>query len=146
MLNEIMDTVTGRLYELFGDGYTIYTDSVKQGLEEPCFFVQFLEPSEKPMIGRRYFRRTDMCIQYMPGDIPQISGELNRVSDILMDGMEYITLSGSGLLCGTDRSHRAEEGVLTFFVSYNMFIVKQEPQEASMEELETNTQLRRSGN
>ena len=60
MLNEIMDAVTGRLYELFGDGYTIYTDRVKQGLEEPCFFVQFLEPSEKPMIGRRYFRRTDM--------------------------------------------------------------------------------------
>ncbi len=146
MLNDIMDAVTGRLYELFGDRYTIYTDDVKQGLEEPCFFVQFLEPSEKPMIGRRYFRRTDMCIQYMPGDIPQISEELNRVSDILMDGMEYITLSDSGLLHGTNRSHRAEEGVLSFFVSYNMFVMKPEPQEASMEGLEANTQLRRFGN
>jgi hypothetical protein len=59
--------------------------------------------------------------------------------------MEYITLSDGGLLRGTDRSHRAEEGVLSFFVSYNMFIVKQEPQEASMEGLEANTQLRRFG-
>ena len=81
MLNEIMNAVTRRLDELFGDGYTIYTDGVEQGLKEPCFFVQFLEPSEKPMIGRRYFKQTDMCIQYMPGDIPQIARELNRVSD-----------------------------------------------------------------
>ena len=57
MLNEIMNAVTRRLDELFGDGYTIYTDGVEQGLKEPCFFVQFLEPSEKPMIGRRYFRQ-----------------------------------------------------------------------------------------
>ena len=144
MLNEIMNAVTRRLDELFGDGYTIYTDGVEQGLKEPCFFVQFLEPSEKPMIGRRYFRQTDMCIQYMPGDIPQIAMELNRVSDILMDGMEYITLSDSNLLRGTGRSHRSESGVLSFFVSYNMFVVKGQPQEESMEELSANTELRRS--
>ena len=45
MLNDIMDAVTRRLNELFGDGYEIYTDAVEQGLKEPCFFVQFLEPS-----------------------------------------------------------------------------------------------------
>ena len=49
MLNDIMDAVTRRLNELFGDGYEIYTDAVEQGLKEPCFFVQFLEPSEKPV-------------------------------------------------------------------------------------------------
>ena len=144
MLNDIMDAVTRRLNELFGDGYEIYTDAVGQGLTEPCFFVRFLEPSEKPMVGRRYYRETAMCIQHLPGDTVQPSRELNRVADILMDGLEYITLGDGSLLRGHGRSHRTEDGVLTFFVSYNMFIMKPEPQEEPMEGLEASTQLRRS--
>lgn len=41
MLNDIMDAVTRRLNELFGDGYEIYTDAVEQGLKEPCFLCSF---------------------------------------------------------------------------------------------------------
>lgn len=136
MLNDIMDAVTRRLNELFGDGYEIYTDAVEQGLKEPCFFVQFLEPSEKPMIGRRYYRETAMCIQHLPGDTVQPSRELNRVADILMDGMEYVTLANGDLLRGTGRSHRTEDGVLSFFVSYNMFVLKQPTGEDPMESIE----------
>lgn len=143
MLNDIMDAVTRRLNELFGDAYEIYTDAVEQGLKEPCFFVQFMEPSEKPMIGQRYYRDTAMYIQYLPGEVPQPSRELNRAADILMDGVEYITLADGSLLRGTGRSHRIEDSILTFFVSYNMFVIKKRPQEASMEGLETNVQLRR---
>lgn len=143
MLNDIMDAVTQRLDELFGDGYEIYTDPVEQGFKEPCFFVQFLEPSEKPMIGQRYFRETAMCIQYHPGDIPQPSREMNRVADILMDGMEYITLGDGSLQRGTGRSYRTVEGVLTFFVSYNRFIYKNRPGEEPMDGMEIQTSLRR---
>lgn len=145
MLNDIMDAVTRRLDELFGDGYEIYTDEVGQGLEEPCFFVQFLEPSEKPMIGPRYYRQAAMCIQYMPGDVPQLSREMNRVADILTDGLEYINLADGGLLRGSGRSHRAAEGTLSFFVSYNLFLVKAQAQEEPMVSLQTGTQLRRHG-
>lgn len=144
MLNDIMDAVTRRLNELFGDGYEIYTDAVGQGLTEPCLFVRFLEPSEKPMIGQRYYRETAMSIQYLPGDTPQPSREMNRTADILMDGLEYITLGDGSLLRGTGRSHRTEDGVLTFFVSYNMFVVKSKAQEEPMEGLEARTELRRS--
>lgn len=144
MLNDIMDAVTRHLDELFGDGYEIYTDAVEQGLNEPCFFVQFLEPSEKPMIGQRYYRQSAMCIQYMPGDISQPSREINRVADILTDGMEYITMEDGSRLRGTGRSHRTEDGLLSFFVSYNMFVVKKQTQEEPMEGLCTNTELRRS--
>lgn len=144
MLNDIMDAVTRRLNELFGDGYEIYTDAVEQGLKEPCFFVQFLEPSEKPMIGQRYYREAAMCIQYFPEDLPQSSRELNRVADILMDGLEYITLGDGSLLRGTGRSHRTEEGILLFFVSYNMFVLKMKPEREPMEGLQANTELRRS--
>lgn len=134
MYNEIMDAVTKRLSALFPPetGYTIYTDAVEQRLSEPCFFVQFLEPSEKPMIGTRYYRKNAMCIQYLPGDIAKPSRELNRVLDILMEQMRMIGLKSGRKINGTDRSGRIDDGVLTFLVQYNTFDVREEenPEEA----------------
>ena len=77
-----------------------------------------------------------MCIQHLPGDTVQPSRELNRVADILMDGMEYVTLANGDLLRGTGRSHRTEDGVLSFLVSYNMFVLKQPAGEDPMESIE----------
>ena len=89
------------------------------------------------MIGQRYYRQTDLCIQYMAGDIPRLSRELNRAAGILMDGMEYITLPDGSLLRGTGRSARpdTEEKMLTFFVSYNMFVIRSMDQEKTMEDI-----------
>lgn len=137
MLNEIMDAVTRKLDGLFPD-CRIYTDETEQGLEEPCFFVAFLEPSEKPVIGRRCFRQTGMTIQYLPGENPEISREFNRVSDLLMDGLEYVTLEDGCLIRGTGRSARPDvaEKVLTFLVSYNLFTMKSGTVEDEMEQME----------
>lgn len=138
MYNDILDAITRRLNELFGDGYEIYTDPVKQVLREPCFFVQLLEPAEKPVVGRRYFRETGIAIQYLPGEPAQILREMNRATEILMNGMESITLADGSLLRGTGRSARPdlEEGVLTFFVSYNLYIIKEKKREDPMETIE----------
>lgn len=137
MYNDILDAITCRLNELFGDDYAIHTDPVRQGLKEPCFFVQFLEPTEKPMVGRRYFRDTGIAIQYLLGEQTEILREMNRAADLLMDGMEYITLSDGDILRGTDRSTRSdlEERVLTFLVNYNAFIIKPAEEVPGMDEL-----------
>lgn len=140
MYNEIMDAVTKQLSALFPPeaGYTVYTDAVEQGLSEPCFFVQFLEPSEKPMIGPRYYRKNAMCIQYLPGDIAKPSRELNRVLDILMEQMRMIELKRGRKINGTDRSGRIDDGVLTFFVQYNGFDIRENVQEDAMSEIRVN--------
>lgn len=136
MLNDIMDGVTRRLDELFGDEYTIYTDEVEQGLQEPCFFVGFMEPSEKPMLGRRSYRETGMYIQYLPGHPAQVNRELYRVSDLLMDGLETITLNNGDILRGTGRSSKVSDGVLHFFVNYNMFVIRSAEPSSEMEDME----------
>ena len=140
MYNEIMDAVTKQLSVLFPPeaGYTIYIDAVEQGLSEPCFFVQFLEPSEKPMIGTRYYRKNAMCIQYFPGDIAKLSRELNRVLDILMEQMRRIELKSGRKINGTDRSGRIDDGVLTFLVQYNTFDTREIIQEDAMSEIKVN--------
>lgn len=135
MLNEIMDGVTKRLDDIFPD-CQIYTDAVSQGLLEPCFFVQLLEPSENPMIGNRAFRQTGVCIQFLPGDVDQPSRERNRVVEDLMNGMEYIQLTDGSLLRGTGRNCRTEEGVLHFFVNYNAYIYKRKQPKEPMGTIE----------
>lgn len=136
MLNDILTGVNAKLKELFGEDTVIYTDAVEQGLKEPCFFVGFLEPSEKTVIGRRYFRNTGMYIQYLPGSPAQINRELYQVSDILMDGMETITLRNGDILRGTGVSSKVSEGVLNFFVNYNLFVIKPAEESPDMEAIE----------
>lgn len=142
MYNDILDAVARKLNELFGDSYIIHTDPVEQGFKGPCFFVELLEASEKPMIGGRYYRSGSMCIQYVPGEVSEISKELNRVADLLMDGLEYITLAEGSLLRGTKRSHKTENGTLSFFTTFHMFVVREKTQEDTMEVLEANTGVR----
>lgn len=144
MLNDIMDAVTRKVDELF-PGYPVHTGAVKQDLVEPCFFVHFLEPSEKPMVGRRYFRIANMCIQYLPGEVGEVQREINRVTDLLMEGMEYIILEDGSRLRGTGRVAQPdmETRVLTFLVSYNMFVIRQKPNEEPMEDMSAQTEVRR---
>lgn len=135
MQNEIMDAVTRRLDELFGDGCKIYTDNVEQGLETPCFFVGFLKTDVKQMLGRRSQRTYDMRIQYIPEE-KQPSRELNGISEQLMEGMEYIALSDGSLMRGTGRSSEISEGMLTFLVSFSGFFIRQEEPVESMMDLD----------
>ena len=144
MITEILDAVTRQLSELFDDEYAIYTDEVEQGLKEPCFFVTFLEPSEKPMIGQRYFRQTSMVIQFIPDESEMVSRNVYEVADVLIDGMEYITLSGGDLLRGTGRRWQVVDGVLNFFVNYNMFVRRKQEQQEPMEEIEVKRWIQKS--
>lgn len=137
MLNEIMKAVTNRLEELFGEDYAIYTSSVEQGLEEPCFFVGFLEPSERPLIGSRYFRNSSIYIQFLSDkEGLKLTTEVNEVADMLISGMEYIALSDGRKIEGTQRKCKIADGVLNFFVSYNTFGVKERPEAEPIERLE----------
>lgn len=133
MLNDILNAVARRLNELFGENFIIYTDKTGQELQMPCFFVRILETSERPMIGRRYFRRTGIAIQFLSNE--KSSQENNQVLDILMEGMESIILENGRKLSGTNRKSGAEEGILTFYVNYDQFVVK-EKEETPMEALE----------
>ena len=134
MYNNIMDAVTRKLDALFPE-ITVYTSGVEQGLIEPCFFVGFLEPSESPLLGNRYFRSTGMSIQYLPGEIEKPARELNHVLEILMESMEYLSLADGSLMRGTRRSGEPKDGVLNFFVNYDRFGLRAGKTEDPMENI-----------
>ena len=40
MINSIIEGISIAINTEFEDVYTIYTESVEQGLKEPCFFIK----------------------------------------------------------------------------------------------------------
>ena len=125
MINSIIEGISISLNAEFGDNYTTYTESVEQGLKEPCFFVFCINPTNRVFLGKRYFKTNQMCIQYFPVDKDRKKEECNAVSERLFDCLEYITVSGD-LVRGTKMNAEIVDGVLNFFVNYDFYVYKKE--------------------
>lgn len=139
MINKIIDAISISLNSAFGDGYEIYTESIEQGLQEPCFSVFCLNPTNNLFRNNKYFRNNQFCIQYFPStDEPK--AECNTVLEKLFDCMELITVNGD-LTRGSRMNGEVVDGVLNFFINYNMFVYKVEVPADNMEVLgiETDT-------
>lgn len=137
MVNEIRDGISIKLNATFGDGYKVYLKDVRQGLKEPCFFVALLQPERRPMIGPRSFQTNPFDIHYFPIDEAD-NGEMITVGEQLMEAMEIITLLNGDLIRGTNRKYEIVDGVLHFFVNFNMHLIK--PVDATlMETLDVET-------
>ncbi len=140
-LNKIIDGICEALHGEFGDGYEIYTEDVQQNLTEPCFIVVLVKPSTKQFLGKRYYRTNLFCIHYFPQSQTDAKAECIDVLERLMDCLEYITVDGD-MTRGTGMNGEMDDGVLSFFVNYNMFVVKGADIEPEMETLKYETNVR----
>ena len=129
-MNELMDAVSIQLDEAFG--FAVYGDSVKQGLETPCFLLFPVKVAQKRIVGARYTRNLTLDVRYFGG------GDEDDVRDIeqrLFDALEIVALPGGGYARGSGMHGRTEDGILHFFVEYNVFLFKTEEKDI-MEDLE----------
>lgn len=142
MVNDLIDGISIKLNQVFGDDVRIYGDEdVKQGLTEPCFFIAVLNPSQNNVIGTRSFRQNPFDIHYFPA-VQGSNEELQGKASELYDALEYITLINGDVVRGTKMNYEIIGGVLHFFVNYNMFIRKVEVPEDSMETLTVNNSVK----
>ena len=139
MINKIIDAISIAINSCFGDDYEIYTESVEQGLQEPCFSIVCVNPNREQFLKDRYFRTNTFCIHYFPSsDTPK--SECMDVYDRLLNALEYITIDGDKTR-GTKMSGNITDGVLNFLVNYDMFTYKQQTEEESMQEIATNMKV-----
>ena len=137
MIKAIIDALSIAINAEFGESYEIYTESVEQGLEEPCFSILCLNPKIDQKLGKRYFRTNMFCIHYFPKSDEKRS-ECHSVAERLFSALEYITITGD--LCrGTEMHYEVVDNVLSFFVNYDMHVYKDEPVEFMMESVTHNT-------
>jgi hypothetical protein len=139
MLNEIVNGIGLKLSKSF-NGINIHKEELEQGFEEPCFFIDLLNPSEKQIIGNRYLRSYLFDIVYFPKK--KSSEETFEVLDKLYSVLEYIELDDGTLIRGIERSSREEDRILHFFITYEMFIYKLDEEKPKMKKLDVNNGLK----
>lgn len=140
MINKIIDAISISLNSAFGDGYEIYTESIEQGLEEPCFSVFCLNPTNNLFRNNKYFRTNQFCIQYFPSTA-EPKAECNAVLEKLYDCLELITVTDD-LTGGSRMNGEIVDGVLNFFINYNMFVYKVEAPGENMGDLDVKTDVK----
>lgn len=144
MISSIIKGISVAINTEFGDGYTIYTESIEQGLKEPCFFISCLSPTNKVFFGERYFRTNQMCIQYIPTNTSVEKEECNAVVERLVNCLEYITV-GEDPVRGSKMNSEIVDGILNFFVNYDLFIMKLKNEEVAMNEILKNVAVKGKG-
>lgn len=128
MINKIIDGISISLNAEFGDDYKIYTESIEQGLKEPCFSIICVNPTNDLYLGKRYFRKNQFCIQYFPKGEDKYA-ECLDVAERMFDCLEVISV-GDDLQRGTSMHGEVVDRVLHFFVNYDMFVYKVESTDA----------------
>lgn len=139
MLNEIVNGIGLKLSKSF-NGINIHKEELEQGFEEPCFFIDLLNPSEKQIIGNRYLRSYLFDIVYFPKK--KSSEEIFEVLDKLYSVLEYIELDDGTLIRGIERSSREEDRILHFLITYEIFIYKLDEEKPKMKKLDVNNGLK----
>ena len=134
MINSIIESISIALSAEFGDKCKIHREEKRQDLEEPCFFIQCLNPTEELFFWKRYFRQNQFCIQYFPEDKLHGKQECYAVGERLLSCLEYLDVGGD-LVMGTKRTYEVADGILHFFVNYDMFVYRDEPTAPEMEEM-----------
>lgn len=144
MINSIIEAISISLNTEFNGNENIYEmhmEEIKQDLNEPCFFIQCINPTNKLFFGKRYFRENKFVIQYFP-ETDAVQRECNNVAERMYQCLEYITLCNEDVpIRGTKMKYEVIDGVLNFFVNYDCFVYKIET-ETAMENLESNTNVK----
>ena len=144
MLNETIEGISQKLRQVFGDGYEIYLDEMKQEQKEPCFVIACLGGKQQQELGNLYKREQAFDLHYFPKE-KSSTAEAYRTADVLNMELEYITVEGN-LVRGTKMRHEVIDGVLHFFVNYDLRLRKVVEPAPLMEELTIKEKVKTNGN
>lgn len=126
MISEIITAISLRLNEVYPN-ITVTMEQVEQGLQEPCFFIEVLEPIRTPLVGQRWQQDTLVDIHLFDSEAENI--QFYTIAEELFAYLEYITLPDGNMLRGTSMHFAVNDGVLHFFVTYTVFLYRKKEKE-----------------
>lgn len=138
IVNAILEAIGVSLNAEFGDRYKIYKEIKQQDLQEPCFFIQCLNSTNKLFLNRRYFRANQFSIQYFPEQEGQKKEECYAVAERLFRCLEWIEVK-ENLIIGTQMQYELVNETLHFLVNYDTFVYKMAETTPLMEEIFSET-------
>lgn len=142
MVNKIIDGISIKINEVFGDEYSIYSEGIEQGFEEPCFFICMLKPSNFDKLGNRSYREYTFDIHYFPRETNEKNFEMNSIAEELFDTLRLIEVSND-LIQGRDMEYEIVDNILHFKVKYKLFVIKEDIENEFMANFSINQKLKR---
>ena len=118
---------------LFTPEYPVYDEAVEQGMQQPCFFVLLLEGSQARGINRRYQRFNPFDVHYFPDrDSKAPREECELMAERLYSELEYVS-GYSGMYRGTKMRYEIVDGVLHFFIQFNVHLIRDKAPDIKMQ-------------
>lgn len=118
MVSDIIKAISNKLYTEFG--HEVYIDKVPREVDKDGFCIKCLSSKIKAQLPPRYFERNLFDIF----SIVESQEEAYSLIEKLFDDLEYVRMLNGDLIRGTDMHAEIEDGVLHFFVNYNLFLIK----------------------
>ncbi|WP_396336554.1 phage tail terminator family protein [Clostridium tetani] len=118
---------------------TIYGEEIKQGFEEPCFFIKVLNSAQEKEINARYKKNLYFDIHYFT-DKDDVNSDCLDMTDRLYDVFEYVQV-GNNLYRSTGMTHEVIDGVLHFFLQFNYHVIKEIEKAPKMKKLKQEVYL-----
>ncbi len=102
---------------------SIYGEEIKQGFEEPCFFIKVLSSAQDKELSRIYKKNISFDIHYF-SDKADLNSDCLDMADSLYEALEYVSI-GNSLYKTNSMTHEVIDGVLHFLLQFNYKIIKQ---------------------
>lgn len=119
-------------------GCDVYADEIKQGFDEPCFFIEVINASQNQIGFYRHDRRQAFCIHYFPDQESDDEFTNNlKIMDMAEDlyFLLKLIIVNNMLIRGSNMKHKSDGGVLHFFVNYNYHLIERPDPEPLMKKL-----------
>lgn len=135
MVNSLLNAVTKQLGTKFGTTYHYYKEDLEQNFTKPCFTVDMRLPVQRSRSPIMYDRTMPVVIHYFTNNEKTKKRELYDMAEQIFECLEYLNYK-DGLLRGEDISWRVTEGVLQFFITYELRTMRTDLDKDKMEILE----------
>ena len=132
MINVTQEIVDALRTQYAETQYDVYTESIEQGFEEPCFAIHQLTADITPYPNYRTEIVQHFDVRFFPTET-RPREQCRAVAETLTFLLRQLSS-----LRGTNLNWEITDDVLHFFVSYRQF-VRETPEEYLMEILQQNT-------
>ena len=123
MCLDIIDGISVKINEYFGDDYKIYSETVEQGLSLPCFFINHEETVRKKLLGERYLTTYSFLINYFPQNNKE---EMIIAAEKLTDCLRLVEMPDGDTIRGKGIRFNITNGVLQFYISFTLILTANE--------------------
>jgi len=129
-----MESIIKKLRFIFPET-KICLGSIEEEEKESFFVAGISQVSENCINGKRYCCIIKIFINYYPKEADEQYENRYHVLELLMKHLESISLENGAVIGSKDRSGLVENGNLKFQTEYQIFFLKNQEEEVSMEDI-----------